>query len=97
MQQGIKIFHLNCLLFIYKCLFNNSFPTIRQWILKNCPSHSHATRYRNLLKPPLERLEICKNSYLSQSICLWNNLDTGTKDSKSLHILLNKVKSYYKF
>ena len=44
------------------------------------------------LKSPLDRLEICKNSYLPQSILLWNKLDNVTKDSKSLSIFRNKIK-----
>ena len=87
-----KVYELNCLLFIYKCLINNSFPSIRQRILQNSPSHSHATRNRNLLTPPMGRLEICKKAYVFQSVCLWNKLDVDTKDSKSLHNFRYKVK-----
>ena len=87
-----KIFHLNCLLFFYNCLFNNSSPMIKHKILQNCPTHNHATRYKNQIRPPRERLEICRKSYRSQSICLWNNLDKNIKESKSLQIFRNRVK-----
>ena len=87
-----KIFHLNCLLFFYNCLFNNSSPMIKHKILQNCPTHNHATRYRNQIRPPRERLEICRKSYRSQSIYLWNKLDKNIKESKSLQIFRNRVK-----
>ena len=87
-----QIFKLNCLTFIFKCLINNNYPILRYRILQNSSSHSHATRYRDLLKPPFERLEICKRSYLYQSVCLWNKLDNDNKDSKSLDNFKNNIK-----
>ena len=88
-----KVFHLNCLIFIYKCLFNNSTLMMKQKILQNFPTHNHATRYRNHIRPPRERLEICRKSYVNQSIRLWNDLDEGIKESKSLHIFRARVKN----
>ena len=65
-----KIYHLNCLQFLFKCLGNNSFPFLRNRIMYNSSTHNHETRYRNQLKPIREHLDICKNSYLPQSISL---------------------------
>ena len=89
-----KVYHLNCLQFLYKCLNNNSFPDIRQRIFHHGSSHNHATRIRNLLKPLKERLDICKRSYLFQSISLWNNLETSIKKSESLPSFRYKVKQF---
>ena len=89
-----KVFHLNCLQFLYKCLNNNSFPAIRQRILHHGSSHDHATRNKDLLKLPKERLEICKNACLYQSISLWNNLDTSIKESKSLLSFKYRIKHF---
>ena len=58
----------------------------------NSSTHNHETRYRNQLKPIRERLDICKNSYLSQSVSLWNNLDENIKDSSFLYNFKYKVK-----
>ena len=89
-----EIFHLNCLKFLYKCLKDNSFPVIKQRILQNNSSHGYETRYRYLLKPLFERLEICKKAFLSQSIKFWNNLNPIIKESKSLHSFKLKVKYF---
>ena len=86
------IFHLNCLKFLYKCLIDNKFPLVKQRILQNNSSHDHETRYRYLLKPLFERLELCKKAFLSQSIKLWNNLSISIKQAKSLHSFKLKVK-----
>ena len=90
----LKVYHLNCLQFLYKCLNNNSFPAIRKRVLHHGSSHDHATRNRDLLKPPKERLDICKNACLYQSISLWNNLDTSIKVSNSLPNFRYKVKHF---
>ena len=87
-----EIFHLNCLKFLYKCLNDNKFPITKQRILQNNSSHGYETRHKYLLKPLFERLELCKKAFLSQSIKLWNNLNTSIKDSKALHIFKFKVK-----
>ncbi|CAL4062534.1 unnamed protein product [Meganyctiphanes norvegica] len=50
------------------------------------------TRYRDLLKPPRERLEICKNSFQYQSLCLWNKLENKIKNSTTLYSFKSNVK-----
>ena len=87
-----KIYHLNCLKFLFNCLDNKSFPFLSNRILYNSSAHNHETRFRNQLKPIREHLDICKNSYLSQSVSLWNNLDENTKDSRLLNNFKYKVK-----
>ena len=87
-----RIYHLNCLQFLFKVLHNDSFPYLKNRILYNYSTHNHITRNRYKLKPIRERLELCKNSYLSQSVKLWNNLDDNTKESKSLYNFKLKVK-----
>ena len=87
-----RIYHLNCLQFLFKVLHNDSFPYLNYRIVYNYSTHNHITRNRYKLKPIRERLELCKNSYLSQSVSLWNNLDDNIKESKSLHNFKLKVK-----
>ena len=86
-----KIYHLNCLQFLFKCLNCNSFPFLRSRIMYNSSTHNHETRSRDQLKPIRERLDICKNSYLSQSVSLWNNLDENIKESRLLNNFKYKV------
>ena len=90
-----KIYHLNFLKFLFNCLDNNSFPFLSNRILYNSSTHNHETRFRNQLKPIRERLDICKNSYLSQSVSLWNNLDDNIKKSRSLSNFKHKVKESF--
>ena len=95
-----EVFDDNCLKFLYKCLKEDRFPTLRKRILDNNAHHNHETRYKSLLNPPYARLHICRKAYLSHSIFLWNNLESSVKESKSLNsfkfkikqILLDKIK-----
>ena len=87
-----KIYHLNCLQFLFKCLNCNSFPFLRNRIMYNSSTHNHVTRSKDQLKPIRERLDICRNSYLSQSVSLWNNLDENIKESRLLNNFKYKVK-----
>ena len=95
-----EVFDLNCLKFLYKCLKDDRFPTLRKRILDNNTCHNHETRYKSLLNPPFARLHICRKAYLNHSIYLWNNLNSSVQESTSLHsfkfkikqILLDKIK-----
>ena len=58
----------------------------------NSSTHNHVTRSKDQLKPIRERLDICRNSYLSQSVSLWNNLDENIKESRLLNNFKYKVK-----
>ena len=77
---------------MYKCIKDNKFPTHKKLILDNMTTHNYATRYRELLCPPFQRLEICKNSFLYKGIYLWNELDNITKDLKTMHSFKNAIK-----
>ena len=90
-----KVFHLNCLKFLYKCLNENRFPFIKNRLMNVNSSHDHATRFRSHIVPPFERLEVCKKAYLCKSIHLWNNLNAEMKESKSLFNFKNKVKHFF--
>ena len=74
-----KVFELNCLKFMYRCLYENSFPYFKERLMNLNSSHDHATRYKSRLLPPFERLELCKNAFFCKSIHLWNNLNSNIK------------------
>ena len=75
-----KVFKLNCLLFAYKCLKTNQYPEFRNKILKNSTVHSYETRICDLFRPPPQRLELCRRSYLYQSVKLWNSVNGGIRN-----------------
>ena len=88
-----KVFNLNCILFIYKCLNCNYFPELRIRIQKNSEYHEYNTRGRNLFKNvDIVRLRICQRSFLNYGINAWNLLIPEIKDSNSIH----KVKTLMK-
>ena len=66
---------------MYNCLSCNKFPEFRTKICANESSHDYNTRNRGQLNPPFERLEVCKRSFLSNGIVLWNDLDDDIKFS----------------
>ena len=89
-----KIYHLNCLQFMFKNLNRNSFPFLSHRIIYSSSIHNHETRFNDKLQPIYERLSLCKNSYLANSVCLWNDLDLSIKHLKSLHYFKYKVKQH---
>ena len=86
-----NIHKLNCITFIFKCLIDN-FMNYRNRILQENFTHNYSTRFRELLNPPFERLTICKDSFMTKGIHLWNGLDNKTKELKSLFSLKKSVK-----
>ena len=80
---------------MYKCLNNNIYPLLKDKISFNFSTHDHAIRFGNKLKPIRERLELCRNSYLSQSISMWNDLSEHIKELKPLHTFKKKVKQLF--
>ena len=90
-----KVFNLNCILFIYKCLNCNYFPELRIRIQKNSEYHGYNTRGRNLFKNvDIERLRICQRSFLNYGINAWNSLNPVIKDSSSIHKLKTLMKQH---
>ena len=88
-----KVFVFNCLMFIYKCINLCKYPEFNQRLNRFCDAHFHDTRGSNLLKPPKDRLEICRNSFLTKGINYWNSLHITLKLSKNLHIFKKRIKN----
>ena len=87
-----KVFQLNCLIFIHKCLKKGKFPDFRNRFKKNSECHTYRTRINHLYRIPPERLDICRNSYFAQGLTLWNSLDDRVKLTNNLDTFKNKIK-----
>ena len=88
-----KIHKLNCFIFMFKCLNCNNFPIFREQILQNTATHNYATRHRDLFYIPQERLEICRKSFLTKGISLWNELDAELKNLTTQKSFKKAIKS----
>ena len=87
-----KVFKLNCLIFIYKCLKKDKFPDFKNRFIKNSYFYSYSMRNNHLYRIPRERLDVCRNSYFVQGLTLWNLLDDTVKSSTNLDIFKKKIK-----
>ena len=87
-----KVFKLNCLIFIYKCLKEDKFPDFKNRFIKNSYFYSYSMRNNHLYRIPRERLDVCRNSYFVQGLTLWNLLDDTVKSSTNLDIFKKKIK-----
>ena len=83
-----KVYELNCILFIYKCINCHYLPKIRNRIQQNSDYHQYNTRGRNLFRnSDVIRLRICQRSFLNYGIKTWNSLAPDIKDSKTIYRL----------
>ena len=88
-----KVYELNCILFIYKCLNCNYLPELRLRIQRNSDYHAYNTRGRNLFRNSnINRLKICQRSFLNFGINAWNLLTADIKDSNTIHRLKTVMK-----
>ena len=91
-----KVFELNCILFIHKCLNCNYLPDFRVRIQRNSDYHEYNTRGRNLFRnSEVIRLRICQKSFLNVGINVWNTLSPALKESKTIHSLKTAMKLQY--
>ena len=88
-----KVYKLNCILFIYKCLNCNYHPELRTRIQRHSEVHHYNTRNRNLFRNiDILRLRICQRSFLNVGMNLWNSLSQDDKQSITLHRLKTSMK-----
>ena len=88
-----QIFKLNCLSFIYNCIRTDKFPTFKKMLIKNVNIHSHHTRQVNNYRLQRERLELCKRSYFSQGIVLWNSLEPSIHHCSAIDLFKHNIKN----
>ena len=70
-----QIFTLNCILFIYKCLYSGQFNELKKRLLRGNYFHSYNTRYNTEFRLPGSRLKNIRQSFLYVGIRKWNTLD----------------------
>ena len=87
-----KMFMLNCLVFVYKCLKCYKYPNYKSRMIRNSDVHSYNTRGNDSFVPPWERLDICKNSFFVRGLKLWNVLNDKCKSAVSCFIFKRYVK-----
>ena len=78
-----QIYDLNCLLFAYKCINCNLFPTFKDKI-----SHIHSIHDHNT------RSKIFQRSFFFYGIKLWNLIDSTLKNVNSLYRFKITIKEY---
>ena len=61
--------------------------------MQNTGPHNYAIRHRDLFYIPQERLEICRKSFLTKGISLWNELDAEVKNLKTQKSFKKAIKS----
>ena len=87
-----QVFKNNCLIFIYKCIKENKFPSFRSRILKNRDFHHHNTRNNDQYRLPSGRLRVFRDAYFVQGLTLWNSLDLDSKTSNNIDNFKMKIK-----
>ena len=58
------------------------------------PDHDHFTRHRNLLTIPPHRTTLITNSFIVQSVKLWNQIPPSIKTAQSIISFKSKVTNY---
>ena len=90
-----QIYDLNCLLFAYKCINCNLFPTFKDKISLIQSIHDHNTRSKNKYRTDnIARLKICQRSFFFYGIKLWNLIDSRLNNMNSLYRFKITIKEY---
>ena len=70
-----QIYDLNCILFIYKCLNTNKYPTFKNEMIRNSQCHNYNTRNSSDFRLPVSRLKNVRQSFFYKGTDLWNRLN----------------------
>ena len=70
-------YDLNSILFIYKCLNSNIYPTYKNKLIRNSQYHSYNTRNNSKFRLPGSRLKNIRQSFFYKGIDLWNRLNSN--------------------
>ena len=88
-----QIFNNNCLIFIYKCIKENKFPSIIERILRKSDIHQHNTRNNDQYRLPTGRLRIFRKAYFVQGLTLWISIDIDIKNCNNIGNFKMKIKN----
>ena len=70
-----QLYDLNCLLFIYRCLYSNKLNSYRNKMIRNSDLHNYNTRNNSDYRLPGNRLKKIRQSYFYKGIELWNKIN----------------------
>ena len=84
---------------LYQIMSMQTPNTISEQISTSQIQHNHFTRFKNQmnLRTPLFHKSKCQNSFVYQSVKLWNNLPLQLKRENSFHVFKNKLKEFLLF
>ena len=72
-----QLHDLNCLLFIYKCLNSNIYPSFKDEMTRNSEYHNYNTRNKSDFRLPDRELKSIRQSFFYKGINLWNRLNNN--------------------
>ena len=72
-----QLYDLNCILFIYKCLNSNKYPSFKDKMTRNSQYHSYNTRSNSKFRLPASRLKNIRQSFFYKGTYLWNRLNNN--------------------
>ena len=70
----------------------SKFPEFKDSLTKISSCYSYNTRNHDQFRLPMERLNICKNSFYVIGIKYWNELNKEIKDSVNIHVFKRELK-----
>ena len=76
-------YDLNCILFIYKCLNSNRYPSFKNIMIRNSQFHNYNTRSNSDFRLPGSRLKNIRQSFFYKGLDLWNRLNSNITIYKS--------------
>ena len=71
-----ELYKLNCILFIYKCLYSELFIDFRNKMLTGAEVHDYNTRYSSNFRLPYNTLKRVRQSFFFKGIEHWNKLSS---------------------
>ena len=67
-----QTYKLNCILFIYKCLYTDKFTCFKNKMKRNSEYHNYNTRNSSDYRLPGSRLKQVRQSFFYKGLKLWN-------------------------
>ena len=69
-----ELYKLNCILFIYKCIYSENFTYFKNKMIRGSDIHDHNTRYNSDIRLPEDSLKRVRQSFFYKGINHWNKL-----------------------
>ena len=89
------IYKLRVSLYMYKVLFLNDCPTIRNNLRISYPNHNYSTRTRHNLLLPFPRVETIRINFQYQFVNIWNSIPENLKVINSIKVFKKSLIKLY--